>query len=86
MQAAAKLDFHMNKALNGIPLPPNIHVEGMVHSDYNTQIGIELQKIITRKGSNISPADAKEELELLISKIRTWIDNNPGVNLNTISF
>lgn len=76
----------MNDALNGIPLPRNIHIEGMVHSAYNEKINLQLQKIITNRGTNVSPSVAKQDLEGLISKIRLWINNNPGVNINNISF
>ena len=76
----------MNDALNCIPLPRNIHIEGMVHSAYNEKINLQLQKIITNRGTNVSPSVAKQDLEGLISKIRLWINNNPGVNINNISF
>ena len=85
MQAAQKV-FPMNEALNGIPLTKEIHVEGMVHTAYNTKLAFELQKIITNKGANMSPQVARGELEILVSKIRIWIDGNPGENINNITF
>jgi hypothetical protein len=86
VQKAAEYGFHMNEALNGIGLAKNIHVEGIVHSHYNTKVAQELQEIINRRGMNLSPEVAESELIGLISKIRTWINANPGVNLNNITF
>lgn len=76
----------MNKALNGIPLAKEIHVEGMVHEAYNSKIAYELNQVVLRNGNNISGPTAKAELESLISKVRTWIVNHPGENINNITF
>ena len=86
VQKAAQEGFHMNEALNGIPLPKEIHVEGMVHSAYNTKISYELNQVLLTHGNNISAQTAKAELEFLISKVRTWIVNHPGENINNIMF
>ncbi len=86
VQKAADYGFHMNEALNGIGLAKSVHIEGIVHTHYNTKVAQELQEIITRRGMNMSPDVAESELIGLISKIRTWINANPGVNLNNITF
>jgi len=57
-----------------------------VHSVYNTKVSLELHDIITKKGQNITPQVAEEELIKLINKIKVWINNNPGFNLNNITF
>jgi hypothetical protein len=86
VQIAAKgpNPFHMNEALNGIALAKEVHVEGVVHSIYNTRVHTALEEIAQRHGSNLTPVIARQELEGLVGKIRTWIQNNPGVNLNNI--
>ncbi|WP_256010321.1 AHH domain-containing protein [Desertivirga xinjiangensis] len=71
VQKAANHGFHMNEALNGIPLPKSVHVEGMVHNAYNTTIQNKLSAITTFHGANLTPKIAKTEFKNLISKIRT---------------
>jgi hypothetical protein len=88
IQTAAKgpNPFHMNEFLNGIALDRAIHIEGMVHSAYNTKVEAALLDIVQRNAGNLTPAIAKQELEALAQRIRTAIVQNPGVNLNNISF
>jgi hypothetical protein len=88
VQMAAKENvtnpFHMNNALNGIPLPKNVHVEGMAHPGYNTAVETALNIVENRYGSSLTPAIAKQELDVLVAKIKNWIYTNPGANLNNI--
>lgn len=79
-------EFHMNDLLNGIPLEKSKHVEGMAHSAYNNRVLEELGKINRRYNFNISPEDAGKEIEILISRIRKAIIENPGVSLEQIIF
>lgn len=76
----------MNEALNGIPLPKEIHMEGMVHAAYNEKIRVKLLQIETTLGNNLTPPNAKAALTNLLDDIRTAIINNPNVNLNNINF
>ena len=88
VQMAAKenvaIPFHMNNALNGIPLSKSVHVEGMAHPAYNTAVNNALDAIVNRYGSSLTPTIAKQELDVLIGKIKNWINTNPGVNLDNI--
>lgn len=85
VQKAAKSSksFHMNEALNGIPLSKSIHVEGRAHTAYNARVAAALNAIEAR---NLNADDTYDELMLLISRIRTAIINHPGVHLNDIIF
>lgn len=79
--------FHMNELLNGIALDKSVHVEGIVHTMYNSVIETELNKIVSRYANNgvtLTPDLARIELEGLIGKITSWIQQHPGVNLNNI--
>lgn len=89
VQTAAKAPstkaFHMNELINGIALEKTVHVEGMVHTAYSTQIRTALGQIAAKyPNGTLTPDIARSELETLIGKVRTWIDQNPGVNLNNI--
>jgi hypothetical protein len=84
--ARSKKEFHMNDFLNGIPLEKSIHVEGMAHPAYNNRVLEQLGKINRRYNFNISPEDAGKEIEILISRIRKAIIENPGVSLEQIIF
>jgi hypothetical protein len=89
VQTAAKAPsikaFHMNELINGIALEKTVHVEGMIHTAYSTQIRTALGQIAAKyPNGTLTPDIARSELETLIGKVRTWIDQNPGVNLNNI--
>ena len=79
--AKSKDAFHINEALNGIPVEawrnqPN-------HSNYNSFIKNKLDDLNI---GNPSPEEAYNGLENLIQNIKTWITNNPNSHLNEISF
>jgi len=91
VQLAAKKNgkdpFHMNELLNGIALEKSVHIEGMVHTSYNSAVQAKLNSIISdyaSSGKTLTPELARTEIEALIVKIRNWIQQNPGVNLNNI--
>lgn len=53
------------------------------------KLRIALDEIVRRYGNNINnitPANARVEMTLLMDRIRTAIAANPGVNLNYINF
>lgn len=59
----------------------------MVHTAYNAAIEAKLNKIVSDyaiNGTTLTPALARIEIEALITKVKTWIQQNPGVNLNNI--
>ena len=77
----------MNEALNGIPLPKNVHVEGMVHAEYNKKVTKALQDIFDKNGRDaMTPERAREKIVELINKIRITIQNNPNVPINQLNF
>jgi hypothetical protein len=78
------IDIH-KFLINNTLSKKDIHVEGMVHSGYNSKVNLKLQQILfDHGGTNISPAIAEQELIALTNQIRIWIINHPGVNLNNI--
>lgn len=91
VQTAAKgpagTAFHMNELLNGIALDKVAHVNGFAHPLYNAAVKEAADKALTRlsqKNIALTPEVARTELETLIGKIRTWIQQNPGVNIENI--
>ena len=90
VQSAAKTSstntFHMNELLNGIALDKTVHVEVFAHPVYNSKVFAELERIKGNYGSNLTPLVARQELETLIGKIRNWIQQNPSVSIENITF
>lgn len=91
VQTAAKAPstkaFHMNELINGIALERAVHIEGFAHPTYSSKISLALQDILDRYAVNnitLTPELARTELEGVIGKVRTWIQSNPGVNLDNI--
>lgn len=83
VQRAAKFDnaFHMNEALNGIPVAawrnqPN-------HQAYNDLINSKLDEF-RDDFPNATPDQCYTFLTNLIDQIRTWVINNPNKHLNEI--
>jgi|GEM_PF-4899532 len=72
--------FHMNDALNGIPLSNSVHLGS--HSHYDNLVQGYLQAI----PANATPDQALDAVNALINKIRTAINNNPGVHINQLNF
>ncbi|TCN56443.1 hypothetical protein D0809_15015 [Flavobacterium circumlabens] len=81
IQKAAKSGkFHMNEALNGIPLSTAIHNGS--HAHYDNLV----QNYLDRIPSNLTPEQAYNELSILITKIKTAIQNNPNIPINQLNF
>jgi len=81
IQKAANFKFHMNDALNGIPIAawrnqPN-------HFSYDVKVVQKLDQIMA---ANPTPQQAYIEISNLISDIKTAILNNPNTHLNNLSF
>jgi hypothetical protein len=82
IQKAAKSGsaFHINEALNGIPLTSTVHSGG--HLIYNNLVEIRLNAI----PANSTPAQAYDEIMEIIDDIRSAIQNNPNVPINQLNF
>lgn len=80
VQKAAKSsnEFHMNGALNGIPLSSTSHLTG--HNIYNAKVTEVLDNI-----EAFSPDEAYTELSNFISYLSNLIKNNPNKNLGEIA-
>lgn len=83
-KAAKSSKFHMNDALNGIPLTTSIH-QGS-HAHYDNLVEERLQGIIKHYGPNMTPEQAYKGLTDLITDIRTAIQNNPNTPINQLIF
>ncbi len=84
IQKAAKSSnpFHMNEALNGIPVAswrnqPN-------HNIYNNLIESKLDEFNTIINPNATANEAYDFVYDLISDIRNWVINNPNSHLNEL--
>jgi A nuclease family of the HNH/ENDO VII superfamily with conserved AHH len=87
VQRAALSDnaFHMNEALNGIPLSEYQHNFG--HPGYLNKVKTKLDLLWNTYGQNsISPAQARSLVDGLINDIRTAIVNNPNTKLDDLIF
>ncbi len=75
--------FHMNEALNGIPLSTAIHLGS--HPQYNNRV---LQKLNTfnQANPNASPDKCFIFVNQLIQQVRTAIANNPNIPINQLIF
>lgn len=84
IQKAAKANgntpFHLNDPFNGIPLSNSVHLGS--HTHYDNLVQGYLQAI----PANATPDQAVAAVNALINKIRTAINNNPGVHLNNLNF
>lgn len=82
VQKAAKSDkaFHMNEALNGIPLLENLHFTG--HPTYSNKIE---DILVNNFDENMSPEDAINFIEGLTNHIRNLINNNQTLNSGQIA-
>lgn len=81
VQKAAKSSnaFHMNEALNGIPLSTAVHNGS--HANYDNVIQIKFDQF---NASNATPDECYNFLTDLIQDVRTWIANNPNTPINNI--
>ena len=83
VQKAAKSSnaFHMNEALNGIPLSTAVHNGS--HANYDNLIQLKFDEF-NRDFPNATPTQCYSFLTNLIQQIRTWIANNPNIPINNI--
>ena len=56
------------------------------HAQYNTRVFYKLQDILNNYGPSISSQEAISELNILMSTIRTAINNNPNTHINDLIF
>ncbi|MGH2664399.1 AHH domain-containing protein [Flavobacterium sp.] len=83
IQKAAKSGnaFHMNEALNGIPLS-SVVIHNGSHPHYDSLVQGYLDDI----PANATPQQAYNSVVDLIDLIRTTIQNNPGISINQLDF
>lgn len=72
--------FHMNEALNGIPL------DNVIHSGSHPHYDNLIEQYLNNIPANATPDQAYEKVMEIISKVRTAIQNNPNVPLNQLNF
>jgi hypothetical protein len=84
VQKAAKSGntFHLNEALNGIPLNSTSHLTG--HAQYTQKLE-EILDFLHSNNQNMTPNQAYTHINNLTNQIRTHIINHPNYNLGQIS-
>lgn len=82
VQKAAKSGsaFHMNEALNGIPLSTAVHNGS--HGNYDAQITALLNVL----PANATPTQCYNKVNEVINIVRTAIANNPNTPINQLNF
>ncbi len=85
VQKAAKSNqaFHMNEALNGIPLSTSIHMGS--HPSYSGKIFQKLEAF-RLANPNATPDQCYNEVADIINDVRTAIANNPTTHINQLNF
>jgi len=73
--------FHLNEALNGIPLD-NVITHNGSHPKYDLKVQQRLDAIDISKSAN----EVYDELIEVINDIRTAIQNNPTTPVNQLNF
>jgi A nuclease family of the HNH/ENDO VII superfamily with conserved AHH len=81
--ARAAEAFHMNEALNGIPLSTLVHNGSHPHYD---NLIIQKLKVFADANPNASPSQCFDKVNEIISQIRTAIANNPTTSINQLNF
>jgi hypothetical protein len=74
--------FHMHSALNGIPMPTTNHLTG--HNLYSQKIS-QILTLLHQNNPNMTPNQAFNHFNNLISQIRGHIANHPNYDLGQIS-
>lgn len=72
--------FHLNEALNGIPLSTAVHSGS--HANYTARIEQYLNAI----PSNLPPDQVYSEVVKVINKVKVAIQNNPSTPINQLIF
>ena len=82
VQKAAKSSnaFHMNEALNGIPLSTAVHNGS--HSHYDGLI----ESYLNALPSTATPDQCFTKVQEVINRVRTAIANNPNTPINQLNF
>ncbi len=75
--------FHLNEALNGIPLSKAVHNGSHAHYDDLIQ---ERFDFFNQANPNATPNQCYDFLVDLIQDIRTAIQNNPNTPINQLNF
>lgn len=83
VQKAAGQGFHIDEALNGIPVSTATH--NAPHINYSDIVYGKLENFIANN-PNASGLDCYNYIVNLTDSIRTWIIQNPGLPLNQINF
>lgn len=82
--AQARFPFHVQDALNGIPLNTTQHLGS--HSAYTDRVKRALEEIKRRYGTHLTPEVAFQELVDLTNRIKSAILANPNTALNNLIF
>lgn len=82
VQTAAHWGFDLNSLANAKALDAAIHTGN--HSVYSQKVGKAMTDIINNFNNNITPQQAKTALDGLVNKIKVWVANNNGVNIDNI--
>ncbi len=81
-QAATNQGFHLDTALNGIPVSQIRHNNG-AHTNYTNRV---FQKLTAEIPANATPAEAYQGVLSVINDIRAAINANPNVTINQLQF
>lgn len=81
--AQSKNAFHMNEALNGIPLENAVHFGS--HADYDKIIQRKLDTFM-QSNPNATPDECYKKIMEIIQEVRTAITNNPNTPINNLKF
>ena len=86
MQMAMRAGFDYNDATqNGKAIAASLNSGN--HGSYADKIVVELEKFLNNPPSGgVNPAWAKDKVNELVNRIKTAIDNNPGVHIDNLIF
>jgi len=84
LAAQSKFPFHVQDALNGIPLSTVQHSGS--HPDYTKRVAAALKEISDTYGVNLTPEIAYNEILDLTNRIKNAILTNPNTPINQIIF
>lgn len=84
VQAAAKAGWHMNDIENLKKIEKALHSGS--HINYTTRVRARLEAISIQYGPNMSPQQAKDAINQLVSDITSKIESQVGVNIDNIVF
>jgi|GEM_PF-2336826 len=73
--------FHMNEALNGMPLDNTI-----IHNGSHPRYDIKIRGYLDDVPENATPDEAYVALMTIINKVKTAVQNNPATPINQLNF